>query len=252
MIKARHIKFVDGIYGYSNFPYGEILIAIGKRFASMNLPSTHHHENFWLVSNIGKLAPVFEVERPSNQEVFAMVRLVKKKDRPALLNWIPEQKTLDSIGKHICPVVEICWPGGEARVFYPAFYEKSEPYVGRVYDAKLSNCYALVFDYLTRTGAVPNVPENTLETILEYRTAYGTGIIDSMIAELGCMPVAVPQLGDVIVCATDQFTDSPMHAAIALDDGYMLNHVPGRVSCREKYDGYWQKTTKIIYRPIGV
>ena len=250
MAKTRLIKFADG-YGYSHFPYGELLMLVGKKLADMKIVSFSGLHDFWLVSKIGKLCPVFEEGRPLNETAFAMVRLVRKKERHQIFNWIPEQKTLDALAANSLPVLEICWPGGEARVFYPSFYEKAEPYVGRVYDARLSNCYALVFDYLTRTNALPYVPENTLETILDYREAYGTGIIDSMISELGCMPVATPQLGDIIVCATDQFTDAPMHAAIALENDYMLNHVPGRVSCREKYDGYWKSTTKIIYRPIG-
>lgn len=58
-----------------------------------------------------------------------------------------------------------------------------------------------------------------------------------------------PQAGDVILIQLQ--SNKANHAAIYLGEQMILHHVPGRLSRRELYSGYWLKHTHSIWRLNG-
>jgi cell wall-associated NlpC family hydrolase len=56
--------------------------------------------------------------------------------------------------------------------------------------------------------------------------------------------------GDLILMQIRSRNLVPNHAAIYLGDGLILHHLHGRLSSRDVYGGYWQETTRSVWRLV--
>ena len=60
------------------------------------------------------------------------------------------------------------------------------------------------------------------------------------------IPFEDMQYGSVLLMHLE--SDVPNHAAIYINDQLILHHVQGRLSSRDVYGGYYQKTTAKVLR----
>ncbi|MGV6989664.1 C40 family peptidase [Testudinibacter sp. P80/BLE/0925] len=113
--------------------------------------------------------------------------------------------------------------------------------IGREFAHGTADCYSLFRDAYMLAGF--DFPEFTYdeEWYREEQDLY----LDNM-AKHGFTCVSEPQPGDVILMQIS----SPVanHAAIYLGNQQMLHHTPNRLSKRDIYGGYWQRSTHSIWR----
>lgn len=121
-------------------------------------------------------------------------------------------------------------------------YRYCKPLLGRNFSTKKMDCYTLIRDAYMLSGIdLPDYDRNDnwwehgknlyLDNITKYfDTANNTDI----------------KVGDIILMKIGAKVAN--HAAIYIGDDMVLHHCAGRLSCRDKYDGYWRKYTHSIWR----
>lgn len=116
-----------------------------------------------------------------------------------------------------------------------------KPLLGREFVHGESDCYSLFRDAYMLSGV--DFPDFARADDWWHE---GSNLYLDNMATHGFEQVDEPQLGDVILMQVG--ADVPNHAAIYVDDNWVLHHSPQRLSKRDLYDGYWLKHTHSIWR----
>lgn len=151
------------------------------------------------------------------------------------------------------PWVIVGWPSGAFVELQPDGW--AAPLEGREFCFGVLDCYTLVQDWYARELAVElpdfarddgfwerkTLPDGTAQ---EPQDLYREGL-----AEAGFRVVATtePQRGDGLLMRVAS-PEVDNHAAVYLGDGYMLHHLYGQLSRRERWDWPWQRRTMAIVR----
>lgn len=129
----------------------------------------------------------------------------------------------------------------EIHTFEPVGFEA--PLVGRPFSHGVLDCYTLVRDKFKRDFGII-LPDFEREDDWWYA---GQNLYLDNFAKAGFEAVEGPlQVGDGILMQIR----SPVanHAAVYLGRGIILQHLAGRMSSRDVYDGYFQECTRMIVR----
>lgn len=240
--RAKQIKF-EGAWGYSDFPYSNIMSDIAK---AVFHEKTFSGDSFFIgVKPRGK--PYCDMSGAQPDNVFCKVYLIDQ--AKSVIDWTPSEKTMQFINDRGLPCAEMSSITGTFRVFYPAWYEYKEPKLNRIYKILASDCYTLVREYMVDVLKI-DVPEASRREAKKYADALGRDFIEHSIENFGFERVLVPMSGDIVLI--HQETGDPTHMAVMSDDQNILHLTPGRLSCIEKYDGYWKNKTTSIWRAKNV
>lgn len=113
--------------------------------------------------------------------------------------------------------------------------------IGRTFKHGTTDCFTLMRDFYMLAGIELTNYERRDDWWLTDDDLYLNNLEGA-----GFYKVDQPQSGDVaIICLGCQ---TPNHAAMFLDDGRVLHHLPNRLSKRDIYGGYYVKYTHSIWR----
>lgn len=113
--------------------------------------------------------------------------------------------------------------------------------IGRTFEHGSVDCFTLMRDFYMLAGIEIFNYDRDDDWWLTSQNLY----IDNL-ESAGFYKVDQPQAGDVaIICLGCQ---TPNHAAMLLDDGQVIHHLPNRLSKRDIYGGYYVKYTHSIWR----
>ncbi|OEF52567.1 phage tail protein, partial [Enterovibrio norvegicus] len=115
------------------------------------------------------------------------------------------------------------------------------PLIGRTFDHGTVDCYTLFRDAYALAGF--DFPD--FERPHDWWEGERELYLDNM-AQHGFVRVETPEPGDVILMQLK--SDRANHAAVYLGDMKIVHHLPGRLSGRDLYGGYWQRHTHSIWR----
>lgn len=230
--RARQITFNDQ-YGVSTFPYGAALLEMGRAI-------TDEHTEFWIGNDRGRPAPhLFDQQNPEHTPAFRVkVRREKYTEQPL-------EETLAYVNEKNRPKMELFWPGGLVRVYYPLTYQAREPYTGRVYDIYKANCGTLAAEYLNDAFGAGIQIDDFVE-VTTRAMDHGTLYLDPFLASIGFLPTAQPgAVGDLLLIGGRY---SIGHCAVIVENGKILHHMADRLSCIEPYKNLWIGATVAAYR----
>lgn len=107
------------------------------------------------------------------------------------------------------------------------------------------DCYTLIRDYYRQVRGVV-IPDFVRTDGWWDR---GENLYLANFGAAGFVEVDSPQDGDVVLMKV--LSGQPNHGAIWLDGDVLLHHLPGRLSCREVYGGYFRERTTHYLRYQG-
>ena len=235
--RALQITFVEG-YGYGPFPFTSLLHDIAAKRGAKEFTQ------FQIVSNYGRPRARFEGESGAPHEEVAMHGVLRSES----FTGRPLPSTVETINRLQRPVLEVTWPEGVPRVYYPSRYLAHEPLTCRVYEVFKSDCYAICREYLMSKLGIKTLPPVSMENAKEKAELFGRDFLMNMFYELGFQSVLTPAPGDIIVMGEES---SAMHMAVMVEGGHILHHFQDRLSTIEPYDGYWKDATAAVLRYIG-
>jgi proteasome lid subunit RPN8/RPN11 len=141
------------------------------------------------------------------------------------------------------PWLIVGWPSGALVQLGPEGW--SAPLEGRDFHFGVLDCYTLVQDWYARTWGI-ELPDMERTEGFELR---GEHLYRDNLARAGFEPVntADPEPGDGLLMRI-QSPEVDNHAAVYLGEGYMLHHLAGQLSRKERWDWPWQRRTTAIVR----
>lgn len=141
------------------------------------------------------------------------------------------------------PWIVVGWPSGAMVELAPGGY--SAPLEGREFHFGVLDCYTLVQDWYRHELGV-ELPDFEREDGFWTR---GEHLYRDGLAAAGfeVMATAEPQPGDGLLMRV-MSPEVDNHAAVYLGDGYMLHHLYGQPSRRERWDWPWQRRTTAVVR----
>jgi len=141
------------------------------------------------------------------------------------------------------PWLIVGWPSGVMVEIGPEAW--LAPLEGREFCHGVLDCYTLVQDWYLRELDI-RLPDFAREDGWWER---GEHLYRDHMAEAGFEVVADadPQRGDGLLMRV-MYPDTENHAAVYLGEGYMLHHLYGQLSRRERWDWPWQRRTTLIVR----
>lgn len=116
-----------------------------------------------------------------------------------------------------------------------------KPLIGREFDHGQTDCLTLVRDAYMLAGI--NLPDYERQ---DNWWRNGLNMYLDLLPQNGFERVDEPQAGDIILVCLG--SSVPNHAAIYVDNQYILHHCPKRLSKRDLYGGFWIKYTHSIWR----
>lgn len=141
------------------------------------------------------------------------------------------------------PWLIVSWPSGAMVELRPEGF--SAPLEGREFAHGVLDCYTLVQDWYLRERGI-ELPDFDREDGWWTRgqNLYRDGLIA---AGFEVVQTREPEPGDGLLMrvASPQVDN---HAAVYLGEGYMLHHLYGQLSRRERWDWPWQRRTTAIVR----
>lgn len=234
--RALQITFVADEYGYSGFPYPDVLSAlvegIQDRVAPMRTFQVYSNYGRLRVGRNNKYTPVANDELKYE----GVVRDDAFTGEP-LPETLAKLKRLDAL-----PVIEVHTGSGELRCYYPARYAHAEPLTGRIYDVFKSDCWSLCREWLLDRKGI-RLPAGTMQYATELTEKMGRNFFIEIAKENNLRDVLIPQEGDIVVLGLDVF-----HTCIYLEGDRVLHMFPGRLSAIEPYDGWLKSNTQTIMR----
>jgi proteasome lid subunit RPN8/RPN11 len=141
------------------------------------------------------------------------------------------------------PWIVVGWPSGMLVELAPSGW--SAPLEGREFHHGVLDCYTLVQDWYWRELAIA-LPDFDREDGWWER---GGNLYRANLERAGFVEVGgqEPQRGDGLLMRV-RSPEVDNHAAVYLGDGYMLHHLYGQLSRRERWDWPWQRRTTAIVR----
>jgi len=161
---------------------------------------------------------------------------------------LPSEADLVGCERSGLPWIIVNWPTGAIHTFAPTGYQA--PLVGRNFSHGILDCYSLIRDYY-RCELSLDIPdfERDEEWWLKERNAKGSNLYLDNFGQAGFGPVAAEdtmQKHDVLLMQIGSVV--PNHAAVYIGDGCILQHCMNRLSSRDIYGGYWQRSTVKVVR----
>lgn len=156
---------------------------------------------------------------------------------------LPSEADLVGCERSGLPWIIVNWPTGALHAFAPTGYQA--PLVGRLFSHGILDCYSLVRDYY-RCELSLDLPD--FERDEEWWLKGGNLYLDNF-QKAGFRAVEdgkVMQKHDVLLMQIA--SDVPNHAAVYVGDGCILQHCMNRLSSRDIYGGYWQRSTVKVLR----
>lgn len=139
------------------------------------------------------------------------------------------------------PWLIVGWPSGAMVELHPEGW--SAPLEGRTFHHGVLDCYTLVQDWYRRERGIL-LPDFEREDGWWER---GQNLYREGLEAAGFVQVSgEPQRGDGLLMRVAAKVEN--HAAIYLGDGYILHHLYGQLSRRERWDWPWQRRTTAIVR----
>lgn len=134
----------------------------------------------------------------------------------------------------------------DTQVIQPSGY--AAPLVGRSWAHGVLDCWALCRDWYVAERGVqlpdPERADNWWDDGVS--DLYGDAAMESAgFTKINLSDIAE---GDLILMQIRSKNLVPNHAAIYLGGGHILHHLYGRLSSRDVYGGYWQETTRSVWR----
>lgn len=133
---------------------------------------------------------------------------------------------------------------GEVNQIEPCGFQA--PLVGRTFAHGITDCFSLIVDYYQRELGItlPNFERHDGWWNDGHSDLYTEGF-----GKTGFVRVeGEPRKHDVLLMQIRSNNRVPNHAAIYLGDGWMLQHLYGRLSSRDLYGGQWLEYTRLIVR----
>jgi proteasome lid subunit RPN8/RPN11 len=161
---------------------------------------------------------------------------------------LPSEADLVGCERSGLPWVIVNWPTGAMHTFAPTGY--LAPLVGRSFSHGILDCYSLVCDYYRRELSV-DLPdfERDDEWWLKGRHAKGGNLYLDNFEQAGFIALTSDQpmqKHDALLMQIG--SEVPNHAAVYVGDGFILQHCMNRLSSRDIYGGYWQRSTVKVVR----
>lgn len=117
------------------------------------------------------------------------------------------------------------------------------PLVGRPFSHGVLDCYSLVRDYYRQEMSIV-LPDFHRD---DFWWANGQNLYLDNFEAAGFSPVQGPlKVGDGILM--QMRAPVPNHAAVYIGNGLILQHILGRMSSRDVYNGYFQEITRMVLR----
>lgn len=130
---------------------------------------------------------------------------------------------------------------GEMAKYEPNGYVA--PLVGREFVHGILDCFTLIRDFYSQELGI-TLPDFEREDDWWHK---GQNLYTDHYAEAGFVVTHDdPRRGDVILMQLR--SDRPNHGAVFLGDETILHHLPGRLSRRDPYCGYWHNITTHVLR----
>lgn len=151
---------------------------------------------------------------------------------------LPSEADLVGCERSGLPWIIVNWPTGAVHVFSPTGYQA--PLVGRPFVHGILDCYSLIRDYYQCELSL-ELPD--FERDEEWWLQGGNLYLDNF-ERAGFVAVAADQpmqKHDVLLMQVG--SPVPNHAAVYVGDGCILQHCMHRLSSRDVYGGYWQRST---------
>lgn len=149
-----------------------------------------------------------------------------------------------------CEATQLPWhivsiPSESWAMITPTGYRA--PLLGREFVHGVLDCYSLIRDWYREERGI-DLPD--FERREEWWTK-GENLYIENFGKAGFVPVdpSEIQCGDVMIMQI--MSKVPNHAGIYLGRDVMLHHLMRRLSCRETYNGYWKKNTRLVIRYQG-
>ena len=124
-------------------------------------------------------------------------------------------------------------PSGEKHVYTPSI--SIAPYIGRVYEFGVTDCWTLVRDYYLQEF------KYTLPMIEFDEEFYDKGIdyFGNNMEAWGGFEVSTPQVGDVVLFKI--MNDIENHCGVYIGEGKYIHHMRDRLSCTDSIYSSWGK-----------
>ena len=118
------------------------------------------------------------------------------------------------------------------------------PYVGRIFSHGLIDCYSLVRDWYKREFKIELSDYHRRDKWWDN----GMNLYVDNFEKEGFTEIPFEELDYADLILMHLESDVPNHAGIYIGGQMVLHHVQGRLSSRDVYGGYYQKTTAKILR----
>jgi proteasome lid subunit RPN8/RPN11 len=214
----------------------------GERECCGLIIAAKRHKSYVRVRNIAENSEHFVMhheDQAAAEDAGTILAVVHSHPK---INARPSQADLVGIEKSQLPWVIMNWPTGAYTVTAPSDYVA--PLEGREFSHGVLDCYTIVRDYYQRTLDITlkdyDRPDNWwLKGMDLYRDHFAdTDFVEIKDGSLKPHDFLLIQVASPVA----------NHGAIYLGENMILHHVMHRISCKDRYDGYWRTHTRATLR----
>lgn len=139
------------------------------------------------------------------------------------------------------PWIIVSWPEGDLRIIQP---RGERELTGRAFVLGYADCWTLIVDYFRQKHGIRL---NNYSVPYPWWKNGENRYMDNFLKEGFVESNNSPKTSDVVIMQVQ--ADVPNHAGVLLDNGMLLHHLYGQLSCVIPYSDYWRdRTVKIVRR----